>query len=253
MNIYREMDFIPGLFQGITRVCIGYPFDYMKIHAQYDLKFNITQEMIRVRKNNTFSELYHGVSLPLVINPLRRSIQYATYEYMNNLYNPLVSGAIAGITISVINIPYYNLLNKYVVTPKTYNLSHYIQKNIQNKSIVHGYEIEVMRSCISSTIYLGMYGYLREKLEPNKINCVINTMISSIVTRTLTYPLDTARLWYQLTPTQQPKKENICLRIKTEGIKSVWRGISMIYLRVVPTNVISMLIYEHMRKLTQSS
>lgn len=249
------MEFVPGLVQGLTRTCIGYPFDYMKIQAQHNPKYSFIRHLTKLREDNKYGKLYRGISLPLIMNPLRRSVQFVIYERMNKYCNPFASAATAGCAVSVINVPYYGLLSTYILNTKKAGIIYHLRKRLKSGSaqLMRGYKVEMVRACVTSTMYLGTYGALRARTGTGNLACAKNAIVASVTTWTLTYPLDTMRLWCQVAPTKQSQNETIRLRILEEGILSVWRGIHMTYLRVVPTTVLSMLMYEYARKLVQSS
>ena len=54
------MDFIPGYLQGITRVFISHPFDYIRIYLQT----NRSSSIIDFFKNHSYKNLYRGVGIP---------------------------------------------------------------------------------------------------------------------------------------------------------------------------------------------
>ena len=249
------MEFIPGFVQGLTRTCVGYPFDYMKIQAQHNPKYNFVKYLMKLKEENKYGKLYRGISLPLLVNPLRRSAQFVVYERMSKSYNSFVSGAVAGCAVSLINVPYYGLLSTYIVNPKKAGIISHLRKKLESNGgqLMRGYKVEMLRACSTSTIYLGTYGTLRSRSGTENAVCARNAIAASITTWTITYPLDTMRLWCQVAPTKQSQKEIIRKRILEEGLLSLWRGIHMTYLRVVPTTVLSMLAYECARKHTQSS
>ena len=249
------MELIPGFVQGLTRTCVGYPFDYMKIQAQHNPKYDFVKYLMKLKKDNKYGKLYRGISLPLMVNPVRRSAQFAVYERMSKSYNPFVSAAVAGSAISVINVPYYGLLSTYIVDSDKSGIVSHLRKKLKGggSELMRGYKVEMIRACSTSTIYLGTYGTLRARSGTDSAVCARNAIVASTTTWTITYPLDTMRLWCQVASTKQSQKEIIRKRILEEGFLSLWRGIHMTYLRVVPTTVISMLMYEYARKCVQSS
>ena len=58
-------EYIPGFLQGLTRVCISYPFDYVRIFLQINNKDNIST----ILKSNN---LYRGLYIPLLSVPIDR-------------------------------------------------------------------------------------------------------------------------------------------------------------------------------------
>ena len=97
-NIHEYiMDFIPGYLQGITRVFISHPFDYVRIYLQTNKSSSITDFF----KNHSYKNLYRGIGIPLITVPIDRAIQFKCYEYLNRNYNPFISGAVCGLISSL--------------------------------------------------------------------------------------------------------------------------------------------------------
>ena len=66
------MEFIPGYLQGLTRVIISYPFDYVRTNVQSQNNESIHSYI----KNNKLSikDAYRGCTLQLVSVPIDRSV-----------------------------------------------------------------------------------------------------------------------------------------------------------------------------------
>ena len=122
-------DFIPGYFQGITRVIISYPFDYVRLFLQTN---NLHSYKDFFNKHSLFS-LYRGVSLSLFAVPIDRAIQYRNYEYLNSKnINPFISGAICGMVSPIYMLPVNYITNNYILDYKKTSIVHFI-KNIDRE------------------------------------------------------------------------------------------------------------------------
>eukprot|EP00002_Diphylleia_rotans_P024017 TRINITY_DN4733_c0_g1_i1.p1 TRINITY_DN4733_c0_g1~~TRINITY_DN4733_c0_g1_i1.p1 ORF type:complete len:230 (-),score=31.24 TRINITY_DN4733_c0_g1_i1:411-1100(-) len=79
--------------------------------------------------------------------------------------------------------------------------------------------------------------------------------LSSLVGQTVTYPLDVVRRRMQLegmfhkSPLYSNTFDAISTILRTEGIKGMFRGLTLNYLRVAPAVTISFTVYEHMKQL----
>jgi hypothetical protein len=83
------LSLLPGFLQGITRVSISYPFDYIRVFLQ---KNKYETPMDYLKKNNyNVRNLYRGIKYPLSIIPIDRAITFKLYEDLNKRYNPLYS------------------------------------------------------------------------------------------------------------------------------------------------------------------
>jgi hypothetical protein len=72
------MEFIPGFLQGLTRVIISYPFDYIRTNIQTQEYKNIFSYLYQ--KKLTVKDAYRGCSIQLLSVPIDRSIQFYLFE-----------------------------------------------------------------------------------------------------------------------------------------------------------------------------
>ncbi len=242
------MDFIPGYLQGTTRVLISHPFDYVRIYLQT----NESKSIKDFFKNHSYKNLYRGISIPLLIVPIDRSIQFKSYELLNKYYNPFLSGALCGLISSLFNLPSNFLCNNYILNEKKNKLTDYISEEILKKKdfkkLLYGYKPEILRSIIGSCIYLGVYGSMRNKFGSSDTQSVINSIVSGLSVWTVTYPLETLKVEQQ-TNNNKNLKTIIIDRINKYGILNLWKGILPVYARTLPSSIVGMLVYEKTRKI----
>ena len=177
MNI---KEYIPGYLQGISRVLISYPFDYIRIFLQMNNKDTIST----ILKSNN---LYKGVSIPLFIVPIDRAISFKIYETMkkekfNALECAIYPSILSSFYMTPINIINYN----YIYYKKDIYLT--IKNSITN-NMYRGNIVELSRNISSSSLFLLNYNYLSSISNNHFMNGVVSTCIMwSIV-----YPLDTIK------------------------------------------------------------
>ncbi len=240
------MDFIPGYLQGITRVIISHPFDYIRIHLQMNKYKNIRDFF----KFNKINNIYKGVQVPLLIVPIDRAIQFKFYEFLNKKnINPFITGGFCGIVSSFINLPSSYIGNNYILQ-KNNNFKLFVKKVFRHdiKNLFFGYKPELIRSIVASSIYLGVYGNLRNKYGNSVNQSIINGAIAGVTLWTITYPLETIKL-------EQQTNNNINFvdiyknRVKKYGYLNLWKGILPIYIRTLPSSIGGMIVYEKTRKI----
>ncbi len=219
------MDFIPGFIQGLVRVTISHPFEVIKINSQYYQEK--PKYIIKHFINNPF-KIYRGVKYNYLIVGIERSIQYKYYEDFKKKYNTYLSGLMISTPLLLITMPVNTIINNLIINNKIIKTGYY-------KGILPEY----CRSVLASTIYLGTYGYLR-KDDLSMNNIMYASIISSYLSWSITYPLDTIRTLYQTN------------KIKDVKISKLWSGISMIYIRTLPSSVCGMLVYEWTREIIYS-
>lgn len=240
------MDFLPGYLQGITRVFISHPFDYIRIHLQMNKYKNIRDFF----KFNNINTIYKGIQVPLLIVPIDRAIQFKFYEFLNKKnINPFITGGFCGIISSFINLPSSYIANNFILN-KNNNLNSFI-KNTFNKNmnkLFFGYKPEIIRSIVASSIYLGVYGNLRNKFGNSTKQSIINGAIAGVTLWTITYPLETFKLEQQVNNNIKIK-EIYKNRIQKYGYFNLWKGILPIYIRTLPSSIGGMIVYEKTRQI----
>jgi len=241
------MDFIPGYLQGTTRVLISHPFDYVRLYLQTNQSSSIKDFF----KNHSYKNLYRGVSIPLLIVPIDRAIQFKSYEFLNKHYNPFISGALCGVISSIFSLPSNFLCNNYILKETKTNLIYFIKEEFRKqkdiKKLIYGYKPELIRSILGTSIYLGVYGNMRKAFGLDSFQSVINSMVAGLSVWTITYPLETLKVEQQV----NKNKSLISIyndRIKKFGILNLWKGILPIYVRTIPSSIIGMVVYEKVER-----
>jgi hypothetical protein len=223
--------YLPGYLQGITRVLISYPLDYLRIFKQTNTKINIYNEIKQFK-------IYKGVYLPLTIVPIDRAISFALYEHLKKeKYSPLYCSTFPVLLSSIYMTP-INLINLNYIYFKNKSILSIIKTNV-NKSIYTGNYIELLRNNLSGIIYLYNYNILSKYYNYP----FINGSLSCCIMWTILYPLDTIKVKKMLF------KDSYLNIIKNNSFRSFYNGISLVYLRTIPSAGFGMLIYEKTRQL----
>ena len=239
----NKMDLIPGFLQGLTRVIVSHPFDYVRIYLQT----NHAKSIPDFFREHSVRNLYRGVTIPLLTVPVDRAIQFKSYEYLNKHMNPFLSGGLCGILSSVFMLPSTYICNNYILHKDNKNLLKFIS-NISYKNLWSGFKPEFVRSISATSIYLGVYGNLRNKYGNSTTQSIINSSVAGVVTWTITYPIETIKVELQTTR-HRSIRHIVTSRIQTYGIMNLWKGIMPIYIRTVPSSVLGMLVYEKSKKI----
>ena len=75
---------------------------------------------------------------------------------------------------------------------------------------------------------------------------MINGISTNLISWSLLYPLDTIRVEHQTNNIGLSK--TITDKYRTQGLKSFYKGIGLIYIRTIPSASIGMLVYEIVRE-----
>jgi hypothetical protein len=222
-------EYIPGYLQGISRVLISYPFDYIRIFLQVNTK-NTIMNVIKTR------DLYKGVSIPLFIVPIDRAITFKLYETLkrqefNKLECAVYPSLLSSFYMTPINIINYNYIyyNKNIYLTLTNSLAN---------NIYRGNIVELTRNISSSSLFLLNYNYLSSISN----NHFVNGMLSSSIMWAIVYPLDTIK-------TKKFIENKTYLDIfKTTRLIDYYRGIGIVFLKTIPSAGIGMVVYETTRQ-----
>lgn len=240
------MEFIPGFFQGASRVLVSYPFDYVKTHMQKN-KFDTYKQFF---KSGEIKNVYRGVSMSLCTIPFDRAVQFYIFENVNKHgYNPLVSGLVSGGIGSVYNLPLTYFTNNYVLLKNKPPLGLFIKEtlNRDQHKLFNGFKPEIARLSLATTIYLGIYGNMRKKYGNSQVQCIINSATAGIILWTFTYPFETVKLEQQTT--NMGTIEALKTRVRLYGIMNLWKGILPVYIRTIPSSIVGMFVYENCKKI----
>lgn len=246
MNVLLSL--IPGFLQGTTRVTISYPFDYIRVYLQKN-KYKTPLEFLK-KNNYNVKSLYRGIKYPLSIIPLDRAITFKLYEDFNKKYNPLYSSFIVSLITCIYNVPLQSINTNYILLNQNKKYFQFIKElTTQYKSsfVFKSYSVEYSRLVLGSTLYMGIYGNLRNITPNEKKYHMMNGITTNLITWTCLYPLDTIRVEHQ----SNNKKlfDTIKNKYKTQGIRSFYKGISLVYIRTVPSAALGMLVYETARNI----
>ena len=254
------MEFVPGALAGATTALLGYPFDTIKTKMQVINQGNTTNIFFKTIRNNGFLSLYRGVTTPLITNTIKRSYQYYLFEYLNQKkLNPYFSGAIAGVSGSIIGCPMHVLKANMQITDKTMykntpDLISKIYKKEGWKGFYKGFNINLIKDSIYGGVYLGNYVLLKKYIpkliykkdyiniseSKKKLSHFLSGGFSAVFVWGIFIPLDHIETAIQTNRGYQ----YVVDKVKKNNILILWRGSIPILVRIFPVSAISMLIYE---------
>jgi len=231
------LDLLPGFIQGIIRVIVSYPFDYIRTNIQTHEYKNIND--FYKKTNMSLNKLYNGLSIPLYTVPFDRAIQFYIFEECNKRkFTLFQSSLMATLISSTYSVP-INYLQTTIMTQKNNLITIDKIKTLGYK----GFCSDLSRNILSSFLYLNIYGTLREKIPKDKHNYFIFGIITSSVMWSIVYPLDTIRVL------KQTSAINYIDIIKQTKLINYYRGLPIVLLRSIPSSGFGMMAYEFTRKI----
>ena len=232
------MDLIPGFLQGVTRVIISYPFDYIRTHAQTQ-KYESFQDIIKKNKLIKLRDVYRGCHIPLITVPLDRALQFYIFERLKKSYTTVVSSTAASLFSMIYSVP-SNYLSTLVITNNNKTV---FRDFLTSKRYYKGLYPELVKNFLGAFAYTSTYGLLRDNIPLEKHNYFLFGVCSSISSWLVIYPLDTLRVL------RQTSNYDYITIMKKNPIKNLYKGLSIVLLRSVPSAGCGMFVYERSRQL----
>ena len=223
------MELLPGFVSGLSRVIISYPFDYIKCHIQTNKSIDF--------KTLKFKSLYKGCAIPFATVPIDRAITFYLYDKLKSLkYSKLSSSLIVNIISCIYNVPI-----------QVYNLNYILKDSTKNLKLYRGTNIEYIKNILGGTIFLYSYDTLKKFFPDERYQGLVCGSLASIINWSIIYPIDTIKVLIQ---TDFKNKQGRILkdRLSKEGIRGIYKGISWMYMKSVPSASIGMMMYELTKK-----
>ena len=148
------MKYINGGLSGMCGILLSHPIDTIKTHIQ-------TGNTLTTFKLS-FTNLYKGISAPLLGVGVEKASVFGTYNYMYSKTDTIpLSGAIAGLTASLVVTPYERIKilkqNSQVIA----------FKDLNSRFLFRGLSATFTREVPGFAIYFSVYEYLKKKTFTN--------------------------------------------------------------------------------------
>lgn len=215
--------YLKGCISGMTGIILSHPVDSIKTTIQTNNKIVYN-----------FKNLYKGITAPLIGVGIEKAIVFGTYNYCkNNNLNIPISGAISGLTASIIVSPY-----ERIKIMKQTNQPILFKQIISPSFMFKGLSATFTREVPGFAIYFSTYEYLKNKYytQKNKDISIISSFIFGGISGTMAwifiYPQD--RIKTILQSTNNNNISNIIKKIyKTGGLKQFYNGFSFAVARAI--------------------
>ena len=240
---------LPGLAQGITRVAVSYPVDFVRTHQQaQNISLKEALAVCKVNSVRNIPSLYKGAAVVFASTGFDRAVQFAVYEACLRKDWPVsVSAAVAGGATLVSSIIAQSVVTKRIINGSSVR-GGFNSTIFHAKTTVLSTVPEICRNWLAGTVYLGVYGSLRQrkKYVDNKIpllDTASNGIISSLCAITIAYPFETIRIRMHAN-----SKEMQPLRSLAQ-CPMLYRGIGLALARTIPSAGLGMCVYEHVKQI----
>ncbi|KAL4471129.1 hypothetical protein ABPG72_006510 [Tetrahymena utriculariae] len=283
--VFKYRDYIAGCLGGIAQALIGQPFDTIKVRLQSSTGQISTGQCIgNLIKNEGPLAFYKGIGSPLICMSGVVSIQFGVFQRVVNSFQQAqntkflstfqmgVCGSIAGLfACSVLSPMEHIRIRLQVMQNSIYNGAIDCAKKIYLdhglRGIYKGLTITCLREVPALFAYFGSYhGVLRaiqgaynNNQQELAVKCapLVAGAVAGIAYCTFTYPIDTIKSRIQTDNFVNPKYNGIVdgfrKTIKAQGFASLYKGYGITFVRGIPVNAASFLIFENVKALIEEN
>lgn len=251
--------FLPGAAQAFTNVAVGYPFDTLKTQLQLQMHRSLAGCLRAVWSNRLgLVTLYRGAAVPLVSLVVKRPFEFAVFELFNSNKRssaPFLGGCLAGVTAAILGCPFSVVKIQMQSTAKSVHstsskAAFKVWKSAGAMGFYRGLKASVIMQVPFATMYLGLYGNLREELPKTTWGPALAGGVASLATWSLLQPLDTLRTVTQAGVLRHEPAgwtHHLKIIVHERGVLGLWNGWVPVALRAFPTSALSMFVYEKVR------
>ncbi len=148
--------YFKGCISGMTGIVLSHPVDSIKTIIQTNYSSNYSKNLNNSNIYN-IKNLYKGIYSPLIGVGFEKAIVFGTYNYCkNNYFNIPISGAISGLTASLIVSPY-----ERIKIMKQTNQQVVFKQIISPSFLFKGLSVTFTREVPGFAIYFSTYEYLK--------------------------------------------------------------------------------------------
>lgn len=220
--------FINGGLSGFVGIIISHPFDTIKTNIQNGKDYKL------LFKNNKiqFKDLYRGILPPLLGVGFEKCIVFGIYKNIfnylknkdiNDFYNNLISGGLAGFSASFIVTPFEKI--KIQLQTNTF---------VSTKNLFNGLNATFTREVPGFAIYFSTYNYLKSNKKLSFYQSFIYGGLSGGFAWFFIYPQDMIKSQIQV----QNENKQIYQIIKQiyykNGLFGFYKGFHLSLLRSIP-------------------
>jgi hypothetical protein len=202
--------------------------------------------------------------MPLLQLVVKRPIEFAIFEWFNvkfkgKAYAPVLGGCIAGLTAAVIGCPFSVIKIRMQATGNDVHsnireATDAVWKSRGALGFYRGLATSVYKELPFATVYLGIYGNMRDKLPKSFWTPALAGGTASIITWTVLLPLDTLKTVIQARVLQDSEPlsgwRQLSAIVRERGLIGLWAGWTPVALRSLPSSAAAMLAYEAARSAT---
>ena len=216
--------YIIGCISGMSGIILSHPIDSIKTHLQTsNTAFNLS-----------IKNLYRGISSPLIGVGIEKAIVFGTYNYCKKQFNNVpISGAISGLTASLIVSP-YERIKIMKQTNQAIGIKQYFNPNFMFKGLSATFTREVPGFAIYFSTYEGLKNHFYKNGDISIISSFIFGGMSGTMAWIFIYPQDRIKTIIQSNNTEGCNIINIIKNTYNNGgFKQFYKGFSFAVARAI--------------------
>eukprot|EP00055_Hartaetosiga_balthica_P012262 m.58909 g.58909 ORF g.58909 m.58909 type:complete len:300 (-) comp7889_c0_seq1:1471-2370(-) len=279
VSMKRELTFgqsvLAGGIAGVIEIALMYPTDVVKTRVQLSTQSNLG--MFSVMKNIVHKEglgiLYRGIMSPIFAEAPKRATKFAGNEQFKKLlccqdgslpgHRAFGAGALAGVVEAFVNCPFEMLkvrmqaIENKDVYKNELDCFRKIQKSEGILSFFRGLSAHIIRNAMWNGTYFASIGTARNLFPVQPDDSHVKTLgkkfasglVGGVIGTTFSTPLDVVKSRMQNTSIAPGNPYNnvfVAIRhiVKTEGIRSMYKGYGPRIVRLGPGGGIMIVAFD---------
>jgi solute carrier family 25 (mitochondrial carnitine/acylcarnitine transporter), member 20/29 len=259
----ESIDFISGSIAGAISIVVGQPFDTIKVRLQTNPSYKGPIDCFKtIMKNEGFGTLFSGMGPPLLTSVATNAIIFSSYGYTvrlltnndeDNVKAPqmFLAGSIAGLAQSFVCCP-SELVKIRLQTDShatgTMDVIKRIMRSAGLKGLYRGFGATLIREIPAFSAYFTTYYCMLNALGDTFGEILPSFMaggMAGAVSWSIIYPADIAKSIIQMNDKSSTNAMTVLKDIhRTNGLKSLYRGLGTTIVRSLPVNAVIFPIYE---------
>lgn len=215
-----------GIISGLNAILVSHPIDTIKTNIQ---------ESRKIKYN--FSNLYRGLSAPLIGVGLEKTVVFGVFETTKPYTNSdVISGGLSGMLASFIVTPFERVKILFQTNQTNMDL---LKKNFNPKFMFQGLGATFYRETPGFAIYFSVYNYLKENVKRNKQISLWESFcygaISGSVSWVFIYPQDRIKTHIQAISSRNISFVQGFKEILSKGgYSGLYKGFHFALMRAIP-------------------
>merc|ERR1719401_1510341 len=263
----------PGVAHALGTVVVGFPLDTAKTRVQVGMHTSPLRSLYSVALREGPLAVYRGATMPLASLLLKRPCEFAAFEWVNakcgrRSGGPFFGGLVAGLIAATLGCPFGVVkvqmqTNGKAVYRNAFEACAEVWRARGPLGFYRGYSASLVMNVPGATLFLGVYGRLRETLPQSRWSTAVASAAASLGAWSCLLPVDNIRTRMQAAPIGLgagvgPVATGWIGQMRAaaagpSGVLGLWAGWTVVVIRAPAMSACSMLAYEQARSFADAS